>query len=207
MTIDDNDNGWDSLAEDLGIEAKPAANAEKHSAPPPAPRPPARPVVARPQLVAEPEPEADDFGTGVVEELPTHAALYDPGPESIADETEGVDDGMNDVLDDDLEGDESLEAGDEASPQEGGKRRRRRRRRKKKDGPEDAAPAPVADVEDDDSVVEEGEAPAPLDEDDDDEEAAPSAMDEEMEAEAAGPRPEWHVMTWLELVAKLHRPG
>jgi hypothetical protein len=32
-------------------------------------------------------------------------------------------------------------------------------------------------------------------------------VDEEMDAEAARPRPEYHVMTWNELVSKLYRPG
>ena len=206
MTTDDTDNGWDSLAEDLGIEApKPAAKAEK-------PLQPARPAPARPQRKPRPEveQEADDFGSGVSEEAHARAALYDPGPETVADDADDIDDAAAEPIEDGEEGDEPV-SDEEAGTQEGGKRKRRRRRRKKKAGePEGAAaegePAAEADEADEAGGVEEGEAPAPL-EDDDDEEAVHSAIDDELEAEATGPRPVWHVMTWSELVGKLHRPG
>ncbi len=41
----------------------------------------------------------------------------------------------------------------------------------------------------------------------DDEGEGHSAMEEEMEGEAVGPRHEWHVMTWADLVSKLYRPN
>jgi ribonuclease E len=206
MTTDDTDNGWDSLAEDLGIEA-PAPKAEKpEPAPPPraARRPPAGHRDPRPEV----EEEADDFGAGVTAEARSRAALYDPGPEEVAEDAEVSDEAVE-AMEEAVEGDEPPARDDEAG-EEGGKRRRRRRRRRKKGGaPDEAAEGePAADDAADDgaATVEEGEAPAEL-EGDEDEEASPSAVDEEMEAEAAGPRPEWHVMTWLELVSKLHRPG
>jgi hypothetical protein len=42
---------------------------------------------------------------------------------------------------------------------------------------------------------------------DDEDGVAPTAVDEEMEAEVTQARPEWHVMSWAELVSKLYRPG
>jgi hypothetical protein len=33
-----------------------------------------------------------------------------------------------------------------------------------------------------------------------------SAVDEEMEAEVTQPKPEWNVVSWVDLVATLHRP-
>jgi hypothetical protein len=200
MTTDETDNGWDSLAEDLGITPPvPAPKAEK---PAPAHRPAAGHRDPRPEV----EQEADDFASGLAAEPPSRAALYDPGPETVVDHAADLDDAV-DVADDGAEGDEPAGT-DEGEPGEGGKRRRRRRRRKKKGGgPDEAAEwEPVGEEADEDATVEEGEAPAPL-EGDDDEAAAPSAVDEEMDAEAAGPRPEWHVMSWNELVSKLHRPG
>jgi hypothetical protein len=207
MTTDDTDNGWDSLAEDLGIEA-PAPKAEKpEAAPPPraARRPAAGPRDPRPEV----EEEADDFGAGVAADARSRAALYDPGPEEVAEDAEEMGEAVE-AAEDAIEGDEPP-ASDEEATEEGGKRRRRRRRRRKKGGaPEggpEGEPAEAGEVADDEAAtVEEGEAPAEL-EGDEDEDAPPSAVDEEMEAEAAGPRPEWHVMTWLELVSKLHRPG
>jgi ribonuclease E len=202
MTTEDTDNGWDSLAEDLGIQAPPPAEKPKPAAPERAGH---RPTSPRRDPRPEIEQEAEDFGSGVSEE-PRSGALYDPGPETVVDHAADIDE-TSDPLDEGLEGDEPAPR-DEESPDEGGKRRRRRRRRRKKgagpeaEGDEDAS-APEADEE---STVEEGEAPAPLEGDDDDA-AAPSAVDEEMAAEVTQPRPEWHVMSWQELVARLHRPG
>ena len=204
MTTDETDNGWDSLAQDLGLE----------SAPPPAerPAPPAlvrashRPAGPHRDPRPEIEQEAEDFGSGVSDESRERGALYDPGPETVVDHAADFEE-VTDPLDEGLEGDEPAPHA-EGGPEEGGKRRRRRRRRKKKGGAEEAAdeePARGGEAEEA-AVVEEGEAPAELEGDEEDE-TAPSAMDEEMEAEAAQPRPEWHVMSWAELVAKLYRPG
>ena len=206
MTTDDTDNGWDSLAEDLGVA--PSAPAPKAAKPAPAPRAAHRPTHRDPR--PEVEQEADDFASGLTAEPPARAALYDPGPETVVDHASDLEETI-DPADEGLEGDEPAGT-DEGEPGEGGKRRRRRRRRKKKGGaPGEAAEgepaADEADEADEATTVEEGEAPAPLEGDDDEDETAPSAVDEEMDAEAAGPRPEWHVMSWNELVSKLHRPG
>ncbi len=203
MSTDDTDNGWDSLAEDLGIQSPPPAEKPKLAAPTRASH---RPVGAHRDPRPEIEQEADDFGSGVTE-TPRPAALYDPGPETVVDHAADLEE-TTDPLDEGLEGDEPAGQG-EGPTDEGGKRRRRRRRRKKKGGGPDggAEEEPAAgEAEEEAATVEEGEAPAEV-EGDDDEEAAPSAVDEEMEAEAAQPRPEWHVMSWNELVSKLHRPG
>ena len=205
MTTDETDNGWDALAEDLGVQS---------SAPPDKPPPgtPAR-VSHRPASPhrdprPEIEQEAEDFGSGVTEE-PRSGVLYDPGPETVVDHAADIEE-TTDPLDEGLEGDEPAPR-EEGPPEEGGKRRRRRRRRKKKGGATDATseeePATAeTEAEADSATVEEGEAPAELEGDDEDV-AAPSAVDEELEAEAAQPRPEWHVMSWAELVSKLYRPG
>ena len=212
MTTDDTDNGWDSLAEDLGVT--PAAPAPKAEKPAPAPRPRATQRAAshrdpRPEV----EQEADDFASGLTAEPRGREPLYDPGPETVVDHAADVEETV-DPADDGLEGDEPAgrDEGESGDGGEGGrKRRRRRRRRKKGAGPDGGADEgePSSEESDDDdesATVEEGEAPAPLEGDDDDE-SPHSAVDEEMEAEAAQPRPEWHVMSWNELVAKLHRPG
>jgi hypothetical protein len=225
MSTEENDNGWDSLAEDLGLQrTEPAPKPEK-----PAPSTPSRsaPRSAQVQSHRDPRPEveqdAEDFGSGVTADPTPRPALYDPGPGALMEDADDlIAEEAAEPIDDGAEGDEPHEPVDEGLPQEeGGKRRRRRRRRRKKGGSADeAAPGgettggettggeTIGEATEDDeaSGVEEGEAPAPF-EGDDDEEAPHSAMDEEMEAEAAQPRPEWHVMTWNELVSKLHRPN
>ena len=208
MSTDDTDNGWDALADDLGIQTPPPA--EKPTAPTPA-RTSRRAVPTHRDPRPEIEQEADDFGSGVAEDPRSRAALYDPGPETVVDHAADIEE-TTDPLDDGSEGDEPPSHDEGPPEEEGGKRRRRRRRRRKKgggmDGGAESGPASEGGETEDEEVatVEEGEAPAPL-EGDDDEEAAPSAMDEEMDAEAARPRPEWHVMSWAELVSKLYRPG
>jgi ribonuclease E len=206
MTTDDTDNGWDSLAEDLGVASpSQAPQAEKPSS---KSRTPQRPAPSHRDPRPEVEQEADDFASGLGAEPPARAALYDPGPETVVDHAADLEETV-DPADDGVEGDEPT-ARDEGEAGEGGKRRRRRRRRKRKGGPGESAEGGSVTEETDEeaATVEEGEAPAPLENDDeDDDEAAPSAVDEEMEAEAAQPRPEWHVMSWHELVSKLHRPG
>ena len=205
MTTDDTDNGWDSLAEDLGISpSSPTPKTEKPS-PPPRAAHRAAPSHRDPRL--EVEQEADDFASGLTAEPPARAALYDPGPETVVDHAADLEETI-DPADEGLEGDEPASQ-DESDAEEGGKRRRRRRRRKRKTGgPEETVEAGLVaeESEDEATTVEEGEAPAPLEEDDD-EETAPSAVDEEMDAEAAQPRPAWHVMSWNELVSKLYRPS
>lgn len=209
MTTDDTENGWDSILEGFGIES------EKHEpkSEPPAPKPAARPI-QRPVLAARPEPddEPDDFGSGVeATQLAPRAALFDPGPETVAEDDfdDSAPEPMDDVEDDaEPIGGDVGEAGESSDTGEGGKKRRRRRRRKKKGGTTDAVEPGhlAAGEEDDESIVEEGEAPGEVEDDDDDEELAPAAVDEELDADVALPRPEWHVMTWNELVSKLYRP-
>ena len=71
-----------------GLEsAKEPPKAEKPApAPRPAARPPHRPARdPRPEI----EGEADDFGSGLVEEVTwKQAALYDPGPEAVAEDSD-----------------------------------------------------------------------------------------------------------------------
>ena len=99
-----------------------------------------------------------------------------------------------------------LSCGDEGT--EGGKRRRRRRRRKKKGAGEPVESVVAPESVESDDEVEEGEAPAEVEDDDEDEsDAPPSAMELELEEEIEQAQPEWHVMTWAELVGKLYRPG
>lgn len=203
MSTNDTENGWDALAEDLGVESAPPADK-----PPPA-RVPHPPAGAHRDPRPEIEQEAEDFGSGVSDDPRSHGALYDPGPETVVDHAADIDD-VSDPLDDGAEGDEPVDR-EEGTPEEPGKRRRRRRRRKRKpgsgeDSAEEARVDTGGDSEDEAAAVEEGEAPGEL-EADDDEEFAPSAVDEELEAEAAQSRPEWHVMSWAELVSKLYRPG
>jgi hypothetical protein len=210
MTTDDADSGWDSLAQEFGLDAgTPPPKKDKSDPPPKSPTRSPTPRAA-PDPRPEIEDEVDDFGAGIAEAPARPEAYYDPGPDAVADDTEEFDDSDPEPLEDDAG--EDIPTADDTAESEGGKRRRRRRRRKKKGGPggpeketADVAEAPSL-TEEDDETVEEGEAPAEVEEDDD-EPAPPTAVDEEMDAEAAGPRPEWHVMTWMELVSKLYRPS
>jgi hypothetical protein len=210
MTTDDADSGWDSLAQEFGLgtpppppktdKSEPAKSPTRSPTPRPAPDP-------RPEI----EDEVDAFGAGITETPAGREAFYDPGPDAVADDTEEIDDSAPELMDDE-DSEDTPEPTEGTTEGEGGKRRRRRRRRKKKGGPgapekdtTDMSEAPSS-VEEEDDIVEEGEAPAEV-EGDDEEPAPPTAVDEEMDAEAAGPRPEWHVMTWMELVSKLYRPS
>jgi ribonuclease E len=205
MTTDDTENGWDALAEDLGVQSSASTDKPPPAAPARAPHRPASPHRdPRPEI----EQEADDFGSGVTEDAGS-GALYDPGPETVVDHAADIEE-TTDPLDEGLEGDEPAPR-EEGTQEEGGKRRRRRRRRKKKGGATDAAAeeepaAGETEAGEEAATVEEGEAPAELEGDDEDA-TAPSAVDEELDAEASQPRPEWHVMSWAELVSKLYRPG
>ena len=217
MTTDDSDNGWDSLAEEFGIaDAKEPPKPDKPAAVPS--RPAGRPGSSRPARDPRPEVEqdADDFGSGLTAgPARDQAPLYDPGPDAVAEEDDDFGEAPE-PLDEAEEGEDRPPTTEGvAEGQEGGKKRRRRRRRRKKGGgaaeTEEAeageAGGEPADVEAElVNGVEEGEAPAEV-EGDDDEEAPASAVDEEMDAEVAMPRNEWHVMSWNELVAKLYRPG
>jgi hypothetical protein len=220
---DDLDNGWDNLADEFGLEpdakAKPAKQEKDTPAPPP-------------RNIAEPlpEPEVPLVPTRVDDEPELHdGALFDPGPEQILEETDHVgvptaegeeefDDTDSGELFDTDEATAGQEGQEEQEGQEGGKRKRKRRRRKKKRGEGEAVAGEaetneagdvteetVPDDEDVSNGVEEGEAPEVLDEGDD--EVPTSAVDEELEAVANQPKQEWNVMTWADLIGKLHRPG
>jgi hypothetical protein len=203
MTHDENDSGWDSLADELGIEPAKLPETSERPAEPTRLKP-ARPVRdPRPEI----EQEMDDFGAGVTEEPESmaEAAMYDPGAGAIVEEEE-FEETVEELYEDAEEG--YAPPGAEGEGQDGGKRRRRRRRRKKKGGPEDeaGAAAPPSEFAETDEVVEEGEAPGEVE--DDDEPSGPMpAMEEELEEEVVRARPDWHVMTWAELVSKLYRPG
>lgn len=205
---DELDSSWDSLADELGVDAtaKPAAD----PIPPPAPR---HHHPAPAHRAPKPEPEAfeeDDFGGGLEEA---------PKAEEFAEDLDGEEGGEEEGS-----GEETAEGVSEEG--EGKKKRRRRRRRRKKGGANPAegaaAPADVESAEGDsgeyqavgeaaaeEETVEEGDAPAEMgdsSEDDDDRENL-SAVDEEMNTAGNGPRQEWKVMSWNELVGKLHRPN
>ncbi len=207
MTNEQNDNSWDSLADELGITPSHPAERPTPTSPEPVRSSPARPARdPRPEI----EQEAEDFGAGL-SELPeplAEAALYDPGAGIIAEDAEEYEDVAAESFEDAEEGFEPPVLGDEVGEgQDGGKRRRRRRRRKKKGG-EPAETSAASEMAESDDVVEEGEAPAEVEGDDEDELDSPlSAMEQELEEEIEQTRPEWHVMTWAELVSKLHRPG
>src|SRR3954467_839531 len=114
MTTDDTDNGWDSLAEDLGIEASPRGRkAEKPAAAEPpraARRPAAGPRDPRPEV----EEEADDFGAGGTGAARSRAALYDPGPEEVAEDAEEIGEAVE-AAEDAIEGDEPPASDEEAT--------------------------------------------------------------------------------------------
>ena len=160
MTTEDTDNGWDSLAEDLGLETPPPApRAEKPA--PAEPRLPRRPAAGHRDPRPEVEQEADDFGAGVTANPPSRAALYDPGPEAVAEDAEEMEEAVE-AMEDAVEGDEPP-ARDEGAGDDGGKRRRRRRRRRKKGGaPDGAAEGEAAEAEEADdeaATVERGRGP------------------------------------------------
>src|SRR3954469_12949219 len=118
MTTDDTDNGWDSLAEDLGINPSEAAAKAEKPAPASPSRSPGRPPAPRPQRDRRPEveQEADDFGSGVTADPRPHRALYDPGPGAVSEDADAlVPDESAEPIDDGAEGDEPVEAGEEGS--------------------------------------------------------------------------------------------
>jgi ribonuclease E len=204
-TNEETDNGWDSLADELGVESKtppPSAERARTSST----RVGTRPASTRPVVDEEPDSE---FGEGMSEEAPVGEPLYDPGPDAPIAETEEFDDSPPEPMEDDLEEIDEAQAAEGAAggETEGGRRRRRRRRRRKKGGAGAPDAAEIAS-EPDAGIVEEGEAPAEVEPDEEDNEpAAPTAMEEELDEETAHFRNEWHVMTWADLVSKLYRPG
>lgn len=225
--IDDNENGWDDLASEFGLE--PDTSKSK-----PQPAKPERELTAvedetiptppPPRNLSNPLPEPD---VALEEDEPQlHAgALFDPGPEQVLEDT-GVSStaatGEQEEFDEtDSEELFDTEAGPEQEQEEGGKRKRKRRRRKKKKGPGEPAVGEADDSEavegeesdvgevteatvPDDAEVEEGEAPEVLAEED---HVPTSAVDEELEAVANQPKQEWNVMTWADLIGKLYRPN
>src|SRR5215212_2009279 len=118
MTTEDTDNGWDSLAEDLGLETPPPTPKAEKPAPAEPPRPARRRAAGHRDPRPEVEEEADDFGAGVPASPPSRAALYDPGPEAVAEDAEEMDEAV-DTMEEAVEGDEPP-ARDEGSADEAG---------------------------------------------------------------------------------------
>jgi hypothetical protein len=197
------DSGWDTLAEEFGLAdqtPKGAPTPKSEAAPKLAKKPAAKPPV-------EFDEGDDSFGAGIDDTSspnPT-VAMFDPGPDHIEhdlEEDDAIGEAAEELPDPEEEG-EVGEAGESVeATEEGGqkKKRRRRRRRKKGSGSSDATAEGKKVEEADDS--EEDEASADIDGDDDE---PTSALDEVLVEE--GPRPEWKVMTWNELVGKLYRPS
>ncbi len=202
--MNNDESGWDNLADEFGLETtKPAPPPER----PAAPKPVARPILRKPD--PEPVDDAGDFGSGFDDESTPRAALYDPGPDVVAEDNDEVGEAPEPLEDPDEEnGDEPTTEGGEPGP----KKKRRRRRRKKKAGAPEVAGEPTMAAEAGVPVEVEGEGDEPAAESDsesDDEFEDDDSVEsgEDLEAEAPGPRPEWHVMTWMDVVSKLHRPG
>lgn len=213
---DDLDTSWDTLADELGVDslaptAQPALpSVSQHS------EIPAK-AVHKPQPEPEPFYEESDFGGGLDEE-PLSASTVEPAPqeEEFAEESDADDFGSEEGAEGSAEEGVSEEG-------EGKKKRRRRRRRRKKGGggtnPESATAAESSEPEsgefqaavsptisEEEETVEEGEAPGELSDDEGDHENL-SAVDEEMSTVSNEPRQEWKVMSWNELIGKLHRPN
>ena len=199
------DSGWDTLAEEFGLEeqAPKTAPAPKAEAGPK----PLKKTAAKPAVEFD---EGDDtFGAGI-DESPApraSAALFDPGPDHIEHDLEEADDTIGEAaeeLPDPEDEGEVGEAGEGSeATEEGGQKKKRRRRRRRKKGGSSSDPAVEGKKADEAEEVEEGEVAADVDSDE--EEEPTSALDEELIEE--GPRPEWKVMTWNELVGKLYRPS
>ena len=191
MTNEQNDSGWDSLADELGIAPNPAAERPVQTTPAPRPEPSR---TAPPGPAHDPRPEieqeSEDFGAGLSEgpEPLVEAALYDPGAGIIAEDADEYEDVAVESFADADEGFEPPVLGDEGT--EGGKRRRRRRRRKKKGAGEPVESVVAPESVESDDEVEEGEAPAEVEDDDEDEsDAPPSAMELELEEEIEQAQP------------------
>ena len=214
MTIHD-EEGWDSLAENLGLEAAPEPKKEPKIEP--------KPIRAQSKIIPtrsvapidEPEDADGGFGLGIAEEpalehtsthSPTQPFLYDPGPDVVFDQDD--DDTVGEAPEplEDSE-DETSAADQSGETQEGGKKKRRRRRRRKKKS--DAEP--VGATGEPTAVEPENGGPAESGENGDVEDAeyedVPDSEDDGEEDTALPVQKEWNVMTWLDLVAKLHRPG
>ena len=208
---DDLDSSWDNLADELGVDATAAKPAE--TVQPPVTKHHHQPPVKH---APKPEPEVfeeNDFGGGLEEA---------PKDEEFSDDSDGADADAEGADGEEGSGEETSEGTSEEG--EGKKKRRRRRRRRKKGGANPEAAAATPETVDDDSgefqavdgtaaveeeeeeTVEEGEAPGEMSDEDDENENL-SAVDEEMNTASTGPRQEWKVMSWNELVGKLHRPN
>ena len=214
MTIHD-EEGWDSLAENLGLDAAPQQKKEPKNEPK-SPLPQSKIVPARSVApIEEPEDVAGDFGSGIDEEpalahtstrTPAQPFLYDPGPDVVFedDDDDSVGEAPEPLEDSD---DEAPSAEQPGETQEGGKKKRRRRRRRKKKvdgGPVDAAGEPAAIEPENGGPAESDDNDAAEDSDAEYEDVPDAEDDGEDEAVV---QKEWNVMTWLDLVAKLHRPG
>ncbi len=221
---DDDFSHWDSLADELGLEHKPAPPKPPASVKP-TPIPEPLPAVEVKRRIVEPdvEPEAE------AEPIPQ---VHEESLEPLSEDGD-IPETADTVLDDeDLvdSGSAEAETAEERDGKEEGKgRRRRRRRRKKKGGGETTAatsPAetevagvlpvptakPVVVTNIAESAIEESgvelldDAPEELLDEGDDKTELTTAMDEELTEETAQPTQEWKVVSWNELVGSLYRP-
>lgn len=216
----EDESSWDSLADDLGL--------------PPATKEVARTVAQHKELSAPEEPiESPPPKVSVVEVVVPPAAetevmFESPGHVTVSvafhSEVNETEEGEGEVIEvtdfstrsanaSEEEGDDEEAVGD--APRGKKRRRRRRRGRRGAEGAETTETLEVPSVEVEAEAEEEATPPheeveledAPELDDDDDAEVEPmSAIDEEMEAEVAAPKQEWNVVSWVDLVASLHRP-
>ena len=215
---DDDFSHWDSLADELGLDSKPAQPAHPKPIETVKPTPSARPVspaeVKQPTVQPKPTPEPE---------------VESPPP--VAEEADALE-SADTVLDEEASGESEGGEAETAEEGEGKGRRRRRRRRKKKGGGETPAaggptqgedasavppplnkPAPtskavpaVPPVVETSRVELLDDAPEELEDEGDNKAEMTSAMDEELTEETARPNPEWKVVSWTELVGSLYRP-
>ena len=83
MTTHDDEPGWDTLAEEFGLEPGQSTAPPAKTEVPPTTKSGRVAAHHRPEPTPEPEDEGGDFGSGFEPEpaaLP--AALYDPGPDA-----------------------------------------------------------------------------------------------------------------------------
>jgi hypothetical protein len=212
------ESSWDSLADDLGL---PPISESKSKAVAPREQPPESPKMSVVEVVVPPSRD-----TSVLVESPGHVTVSvtvhaDPSPaetpvvEIVDTRTNSDDVPTAEVLDE--EGDDEEETADGEAPR-GKKRRRRRRRGRRGNENAEAAEGGATEAAREAEVIVDELAPtqtetevevedAPEMNEETEETAEPlSAVDEEMEAEVTQPKPEWNVVSWVDLVATLHRP-
>jgi hypothetical protein len=223
---------WDDLAAELGLEPAQHAAPPARKQPPPE----EEPVRAAQPPHPEPEDEADDFpriSGGLTSDVAPAVVIEDPASgyavvvsidehlPSGSDEDDEILEAPDEVAFDEGGGDEGTEPAAEGTQERTGRRRRRRRRKKSRDesglvaegapsevgagGELDEAAEDIGDEDETPGLDEAAEAPGPV-EVAEDKPAVPAAIEEELDAEAAEPQPQWNVVSWTDLVATLYRP-